>query len=93
MMNFISRNRGKALVALAGIAVAGVVAEGCAAAVEPAKQADADSRPRVELVRPRRITVALRLQTNATLAAFEETICSPRSPDTCPRFASTLAIT
>src|ERR1700730_9821722 len=33
---------------------------------------EADSRPRVEVVHPRRRTVAQRLQTNATLAAFEE---------------------
>ena len=32
----------------------------------------ADSLPRVEVVRPRRVTVAQRLQTNATLEAFEE---------------------
>ena len=31
-----------------------------------------DSPPRVEVVRPRRVTVAQRLQTNATLEAFEE---------------------
>jgi multidrug efflux pump subunit AcrA (membrane-fusion protein) len=32
-----------------------------------------DSRPRVEVEHPRRVTVVQRLQTNATLAAFEET--------------------
>src|SRR3981081_1308137 len=32
----------------------------------------ADSAPRVEVVRPRRVTVAQRLQTNATLEAFED---------------------
>jgi RND family efflux transporter MFP subunit len=32
----------------------------------------ADDPPRVEVVRPRRVTVAQRLQTNATLEAFEE---------------------
>jgi RND family efflux transporter MFP subunit len=32
----------------------------------------ADARPRVEVVYPRRATVARRLQTNATLAAFED---------------------
>ena len=37
------------------------------------KSTEADSRPRVEVVHPRRITVARRLQTNATLEAFEET--------------------
>jgi RND family efflux transporter MFP subunit len=33
----------------------------------------ADSRPRAELVRPRRLTVARHVQTNATLEAFEQT--------------------
>jgi len=32
----------------------------------------AESAPRIEVVRPRRVTVARRLQTNATLEAFEE---------------------
>ena len=36
------------------------------------KSTKADSRPRVEVVHPRRVTVAQRLQTNATLEAFEE---------------------
>src|ERR1700738_5375873 len=35
---------------------------------------EVDSRPRVEVVHPRRRTVAQRLQTNATLAAFEEAV-------------------
>jgi len=43
-----------------------------AAAPPPAKSTEADSRPRIEVVHPRRVTVAQRLQTNATLAAFEE---------------------
>src|SRR3979411_361467 len=71
-MKFISRNGIKALLALVGISVMGIVAERYLAA-SPSKLAKVDSRPRVEVVHPRRITVAQRLQTNATLEAFEET--------------------
>jgi len=38
----------------------------------PVNAATTDSRPRVELVPPQRVTVARRLQTNATLEAFEK---------------------
>ena len=71
-MNFISRNGIKALVALVGIGAVGIVAEHYLAA-PPSKSAQADSRPLVEVEHPRRVTVAQRLQTNATLEAFEET--------------------
>jgi RND family efflux transporter MFP subunit len=71
-MNFISRNGIKALVALVGISVVGIVAARSLAA-SPSKSTEADSRPRIEVVHPRRVTVAQRLQTNATLEAFEET--------------------
>ncbi len=71
-MNFISRNGIKALVALVGIGVVGIVAARSLAA-SPSKSTEADSRPRIEVVHPRRVTVAQRLQTNATLEAFEET--------------------
>ena len=66
----------KALVASVAIGVVCMVAEPYLAASPSAsrsKSAEADSRPRVEVVHPRRITVARRLQTNATLDAFEET--------------------
>jgi len=43
-----------------------------ASAPPPARSTEVDSRPRIEVVHPRRVTVAQRLQTNATLAAFEE---------------------
>src|SRR5580698_3557418 len=66
-MNFISRNGIKALVALVGILAQRYVA------ASPSKLAKVDSRPRVEVEHPRRVTVVQRLQTNATLAAFEET--------------------
>src|SRR5437899_11104173 len=71
-MKFISRNGIKALVALVGISVMGIVAERYLAA-SPSKLAKVDSRPRVEVEHPRRVTVVQRLQTNATLEAFEET--------------------
>src|SRR6201981_1615410 len=71
-MNFISRNGIKALVALVGISVVGILAQRYVAA-SPSKLAKVESRPRVEVEHPRRVTVVQRLQTNATLAAFEET--------------------
>jgi multidrug efflux pump subunit AcrA (membrane-fusion protein) len=43
------------------------------ASPSPVNSMKVDSPPRVEVVRPRRATVAQRLQTNATLEAFEET--------------------
>src|SRR4051794_23976123 len=75
-MNLIARHGIKALVALVAIGVVCMVAEPYLAASPSAsrsKSTEADSRPRVEVVHPRRITVARRLQTNATLDAFEET--------------------
>jgi RND family efflux transporter MFP subunit len=42
-----------------------------AAAPPPAKSTEVDTRPRIEVVHPRRVTVAQRMQTNATLAPFE----------------------
>jgi hypothetical protein len=95
-MNFIARNGIKALVALVAIGAVGIGADRYLAASPSAltsKSTKADSRPRVEVVHPRRVTVAQRLQTNATLEAFEEAISSPKSPDTCPMFASISAIT
>src|SRR6266700_580547 len=71
-MKLISRNGIKALVALVGISVMGIVAERYLAA-SPSKLAKVDSRPRVEVEHPRRFTVVQPLQTNATLEAFEET--------------------
>src|SRR5260221_14700272 len=71
-MKFISRNGIKALVALIGISVVGIAAERYLAA-SPSKSTKADTRPGVEVEQPRRATVAQRLQTNATLEAFEET--------------------
>jgi multidrug efflux pump subunit AcrA (membrane-fusion protein) len=72
-MNFTSRTGMKVLAVLVGLGAGGVVAERhLAASPSPAKSTEVDSRPRVEVVHPQRVTVAQRLQTNATLAAFEE---------------------
>src|SRR5260370_39361708 len=77
-MNFMSRTGIKVLGVVIGVGAAGIVADWHLAAspsrppslVSPWKP---DNLPRVEVVRPRRATVAQRLQTNATLEAFEET--------------------
>jgi hypothetical protein len=63
-MRFISRNGIKALVALVGISVVGIVVERYLAA-SPSKSTKADTRPRVEVEHPRRVPVVQRLQTNA----------------------------
>src|SRR6202158_3561383 len=72
-MNFTSRTGIKVLVVVVGVGAAGIIAERhLAAAPAPVNSTKVDSPPRVEIVRPRRVTVAQRLQTNATLEAFEE---------------------
>src|SRR5467141_3321320 len=72
-MNLITRMCMKVLVVVVGVGAAGIVAERhLAASPLPVNSTKADSPPRVEVVRPRRVTVAQRLQTNATLEAFEE---------------------
>jgi RND family efflux transporter MFP subunit len=71
-MNFTRRTGIKVLVVTIGLGAGGIVAERhLAASPSPAKSTKADSPPRVEVVRPRRVTVAQRVQTNATLEAFE----------------------
>jgi len=73
-MNFTNRTAIK-IVLLIGLGAGGIVAErhlAASASPSPANATKADSVPQVELVRPRRVTVAQRLQTNATLEAFEE---------------------
>ena len=72
-MKFTSRNGIKVLSALVGISMAAVVAERYLAAATPSKSMKADTRPGVEVDHPRRATVVQRLETNATLEAFEET--------------------
>ncbi|HWX08207.1 MAG TPA: efflux RND transporter periplasmic adaptor subunit [Bradyrhizobium sp.] len=75
-MKFTSRTGIKVLAVVLGVGTAGIVADWRLAAspspslVSPWKP---DNLPRVDVVRPRRATVAQRLQTNATLEAFEET--------------------
>jgi RND family efflux transporter MFP subunit len=76
-MNFASRTDIKVLVVVVVVVVVlgagGIVAERhLAASPSPVNSTKANSPPRVEVVRPRRVTVAQRLQTNATLEAFEE---------------------
>src|SRR5258708_3395425 len=72
-MNFASRTGIKVLVVVVGVGAAGIVADWhLAASPSPVNSTKADSPPRVEVVRPRRIAVAQRLQTNASLEAFEE---------------------
>jgi RND family efflux transporter MFP subunit len=72
-MKFASQTRIKVLMVVAALAAGAIVAErNMAATPPPAKSTEPDSRPRIEVVHPRRVTVAQRLQTNATLAAFEE---------------------
>src|SRR5467141_780082 len=71
-MNFTSRTGIKVLIVVVGVGAAGIVAgRQLAAAPSPVNSTKVDSPPRVEIVRPRRVTVAQRLQTNATLAPFE----------------------
>ena len=72
-MKFVSQTSIKGLIAVVvAIAAGAIVAQrNMAAAPPPAKSTEADNRPQVEVVRPRRVTVAQRLQTNATLEAFE----------------------
>src|ERR1700730_2503790 len=77
-MNFRGRTGIKVLAVVIGVGAAGIVADWHLAAspspppslVSPWKPTNL---PRVEVVRPRHATVAQRLQTNATLEAFEET--------------------
>src|SRR6266851_992947 len=72
-MSFTSRTGIKVLIVVASVGAAGIVAERhLAASPSPVNSTKAESPPRVEVVHPRRATVAKRLQTNATLEAFEE---------------------
>src|SRR5882672_11650029 len=72
-MSFTSRTGIKVLVVVVGLGAAGIAAERHLAALpSPVNSTKPDSPPRIEVVRPRRVTVTHRLQTNATLEAFEE---------------------
>src|SRR5438445_9470046 len=75
-MNFTSRTGIKVLLVAVGVGAVGIVADWHLAAPPAPSLASPwkpDNLPRVEVVRPRRATVVQRLQTNATLEAFEET--------------------
>src|SRR5258706_16161859 len=73
-MKFTNRMGIKVLVVVAGVGAAAIVAEQhLVAAPSPVNSTKVDSPQRVELLRPRRATVAQRLQTNASLEAFEQT--------------------
>jgi len=72
----------------------GIVAERhLAASPSPVNSSKADGPSRVEVVRPRRVMVARRLQTNATLEAFEEADLFAKVSGYCPMFVSISAIT
>src|SRR5260370_21857015 len=73
-MNFTSRTGIKVLVVAAvALGARGIVDERhLAASPSLVNSRKADSPPRIEVVRPGRVTVAQRLQTNARLEAFEE---------------------
>src|ERR1700730_11744626 len=72
-MSFTNRTGIKVLVVVVGVAAVGIGAEWhLVASPSQVNSTKADSPPRVEVVRPLRATVARRLQTNATLEAFEE---------------------
>src|SRR6266436_2136600 len=72
-MNFTNRTSIQVLVVVAALGAGGIVAERqLSASPSPVNSTKTDSPPRVEVVRPRRVTVAQHLQTNATLEAFEE---------------------
>src|SRR6476620_822421 len=72
-MNFTSRAGINVLVVVFGVGASGLVAERhLVASPSPVNSTKADSAQRIEVVRPHRVTVAQRLQTNATLEAFEE---------------------
>jgi hypothetical protein len=91
-MIFISRNGIKALVALIGISALGFGAQRFLEA-SPSKLAKVDICLRVEVENPRRVTVVQRLQTNATLEAFEETDLFAKVSGYCPMFGLISAIT
>src|SRR3979490_995856 len=72
-MNFTNRTGIKVLLVVAGVGAAGIVADWqLGGPPSPVNSTKADNPPGVEVVLPRRATVAQRLQTNASLEAFEE---------------------
>src|SRR3977135_4502203 len=72
-MKFTNRMGIKVLVVVVGVGAAGIVADWhLAASPSPLKSTKAERAPRGEVVQPSTVTVAQRLQTNASLEAFEE---------------------
>ena len=71
-MKFVCRNSTLILAALVSTSVLGFVAEQYLVA-SPPTLTKVDTRPAVEVDHPRRATVVQRLETNATLEAFEDT--------------------
>src|SRR5216684_4386677 len=72
-MNFTGRTGVKVLVVVVGVGAAGIIADWhLAASPSRVNSTKVDSPPRVDVVHPRRAVVAQRLQTNASLEAFEE---------------------
>src|SRR3981189_3085020 len=72
-MKFTNRMGIKVLVVVIGVGAAGIAADWhLAASPSPVNSTKADNPPGVEVVLPRRAAVAQRLQTNASLEAFEE---------------------
>src|SRR5258706_1718686 len=72
-MNFTRRTGMKIWAVVAALGVVGLVAERHWAASRSRTNSMVENRPRAELVRPRRLTVARHVQTNASLEAFEQT--------------------
>jgi RND family efflux transporter MFP subunit len=74
-MSFTNRTGIKVLVVVVGVGAGGIVVERhLAASTSPSLMSPLkpDNLPRIEVVYPRRATVAQHLQTNASLEAFEE---------------------
>jgi len=74
-MSFTNRTGIKVLVVVVGVGAGGIVVERhLAASTSPSLMSPLkpDNLPRIEVVYPRRATVAQHLQTNASLQAFEE---------------------
>jgi len=73
-MNYKSRMSIKVLLVVVGVGAGSIAVERqlLAASPSPVSSTKVDSPPLIEVVRPRRATVAQRLQTNATLEAFEQ---------------------
>ena len=73
-MNFTSRTGIRVLLVVVGVGAGGIAGERqhLAASPSPMNSTKVDYAPRIEVVHPRRATMAQRLQTNASLEAFEE---------------------